>query len=520
MEEIKNAKLRKHKISLYWLVPIVALIITVLLIWENSFNKGPLVSLHMDDASGIEAGKTVVKFRSVDVGVVESVSLSKDFSGAVAKIRMYSDTDELLNEDSLFWIVKPRIQSHSITGLETILSGSYIQIYKGKSDKNSTEFVCLKDIPLGLDEHGIPIKLFGHTTGVIPNGTQINYKGFNIGIVVSSTYDIAKDDVVYNALIKKSYSQLVNSNSVFWVDSGVDFSLTPSGVNFSIPNLENIISGSINVNQFISEKGDPIKPNDSFDVYKDKVTAKYENLKDNPKFVVLIDNDIKNIKVGSKVNFRGLDIGQVIKMPWYENDSEVFDYKNKIPALIVLDTDKESSLTAKRVFSKNLENKTLCAQIDNASLIAPGNVIKLTIDPNNKCRSKKSVYRDIAVIPLVKKTDMVNELQLFAKKLNSLDLNAVTNNLNSSLVSLNSTLKSVKGVTDSVNKNHTLENLNKVLNSYNQNSELYKSLLEISNKLNQSLNELNPTIKKVGQKSNSLVFSSENKDIEPKVSKR
>lgn len=207
-------------------------------------------------------------------------------------------------------------------------------------------------------------------------------------------------------------------------------------------------------------------------------------------------------------------------MPWYENDSEVFDYKNKIPALIVLDTDKESSLKAKRVFSKNLENKTLCAQIDNASLIASGNVIKLTIDPHNKCRSKKIVYRDIAVIPLVKKTDMVNELQLFAKKLNSLDLNAVINNLNSSLVSLNSTLMSVKGVTDSVNKNHTLENLNKVLNSYNQNSELYKSLLEISNKLNQSLNELNPTIKKVGQKSNSLVFSSENKDIEPKVSKR
>lgn len=225
MDEIKNAKLRKHKISLYWLVPIVALITTVLLIWENSFNKGPLVSLHMEDASGIEAGKTVVKFRSVDVGIVESVSLSKDFSGAVAKIRMYSDTDDLLNEDSLFWIVKPRIQSHSITGLETILSGSYIQIYKGKSDKNSTEFVCLKDIPLGLDEHGIPIKLFGHTTGVIPNGTQINYKGFNIGIVVSSTYDISKDDVVYNALIKKSYSQLVNSNSVFWVDSGVILAL-------------------------------------------------------------------------------------------------------------------------------------------------------------------------------------------------------------------------------------------------------------------------------------------------------
>lgn len=519
MEEIKTAKLRKHKISLYWLVPILALIITFILVWENSFNKGSLVLLHMDDASGIEAGKTVVKFRSVDVGVVESVSLSDDFSGAVAKIRMYRDTDDLLNEDSLFWIVKPRIQSHSITGLETILSGSYIQIYKGKSDKYSTEFVSLKDAPLVLDEHGIPIKLFGHTTSVIPNGTLINYKGFNVGIVVSSSYDIDKDDVVYNALIKKNYSSLVNSNSVFWVDSGVDFSLSPSGVNFSVPNLENIISGSINVNQFTSEKGLPIKPNDSFDVYKDKNTAKYENLKENPKFVILIDEDIKNIRVGSKVNFRGLDIGQVIKMPWYQKNSEVFDYKNKIPALIILDTDKESSIKAKRIFSVNLKNNTLCAQIDNTSLIASGNVIKLSIN-QSKCHSQNSLYRNIDVIPLIKKTDMVNELQLFAKKLNSLDLKSVTNNLNSTLLSLDSTLKSIKVVSDSVNRNHTLENLNKVLASYNKNSELYKSLQDISNKLNQSLNELNPTIKKVGQKSNSLVFSSQQKDIEPKVSKR
>lgn len=89
--------------------------------------------------------------------------------------------------------------------------------------------------------------------------------------MVSSTYDIAKDGIVYNALIKKSYSQLVNSNSVFWVDSGVDFSLTPSGVNFSIPNLENIISGSINVNQFTSEKGEPMKPNESLMFIKIKL---------------------------------------------------------------------------------------------------------------------------------------------------------------------------------------------------------------------------------------------------------
>ena len=128
-----NLNLNKKHFSFYWFVPLLALIITASLIWQNSFNKGELVKLHIAEATGIEMGKTLVKFHSVPVGLVENVVLNDRLDGAVVSIRMNPNTDKLLNEDTKFWVVKPTIQTNNISGLETILSGVYIQLSKGKS---------------------------------------------------------------------------------------------------------------------------------------------------------------------------------------------------------------------------------------------------------------------------------------------------------------------------------------------------------------------------------------------------
>lgn len=520
MTEATSKLVKKKKISLYWLVPILALIITSILIWQNTFNKGKLIELYMDDASGIEVGKTLVKLRSVNVGIVENITLSHDFKGAIAQIRMNPDTDELLNEDSLFWVVKPRIQYHSISGLDTILSGSYIQMYKGSSEEYSDEFECLKDEPLGLDESTIPIKLIGHTKKVISAGTNINYNGFNIGLVTNLHYDVDSDTVVYNALIRKKYANLVNLNSVFWIDAGIDFQISPTGgVQFSMPNLENLIAGSINVNQFNSDVGEPIKANATFGLYNNQIDAKYANIKGNPQYVLMFDSDVKNIGVGSKVRLRGIDIGQIVKMSWFENSEDIFDMSKKIPALVILDVDKQQALKAKQLFEKHLKSQDLCAYIDSQNIISQGSSIKLIIDPKYKCSSSITAYRDTPVIPVLSQLSITGQLEQFTQKLNSVDLQGISNNLNQSLTSLNQTLENVAALTDSINKKKTVDKLNKTIESYSANSDLYKSLMDMSQKLNTTLDELSPTIKKVGQKSNSLVFSSDSKDVEIKVKK-
>ena len=512
---------KKHRFSLYWLVPILATIITISLIWSNTFNKGELVTLTMDDAAGIEAGKTLVKLRSVDVGLVESVSLSDDYRTTKVKVRMKPNMEELLRQDSLFWLVKPRIDSTSITGLDTLLSGTYIQMYKGTSKEKQNSFECLKSPPYGIDEKGVMIKLVGFNNSIVKAGVQINYKGFNIGVVVDSTYDVKRKLIIYEAKIQKKYSSLVNDQSVFWVDSGVDINLGPSGVDFSMPSLDNLITGSINVYKFNYEDSNPITDKKSeFNLYKNYETAKYENLKaSNPKYVVMVDTDTMNVEEGSSVLMRGIKIGEVIRKPWFENRENLFNLDKKIPLLIILDTNKEESAAALRVFTKMLKANSLCAQIGSNSILSAGNYINLVVDNKQKCKSKSLTFRNVPVIPLIENSSMSSELHKLATKVNEIDFKGISTNVNNSLHDLDLIIKSINKITDSVTKNKTIEKFNSTVSSYNSQSDLYRSLIDTVNKLNQSLRDIDPTIKKVGQKSNSLVFGSEQTDIEPVVSK-
>ena len=133
----------KKKYSLYWLITLLSFLITAVLIWQNSFNKGTLVKISIDSAEGIEAHKTQVKFRSVTVGMVENIHLNEDYTKTIMETRIYPSYDNLLRKDSLFWIVKPRIDTKQISGLSTLFSGSYIELNLGKDDQMSDEFECI-----------------------------------------------------------------------------------------------------------------------------------------------------------------------------------------------------------------------------------------------------------------------------------------------------------------------------------------------------------------------------------------
>ena len=131
---------RLRHVSPIWLVPIVAAFIGLWLIYVTLSNQGPLITLTMVNAEGIVAGKTMIKARSVEVGTVQTVRLSEDLTHVVVTARMAVDTDALLRDDSQLWVVKPRIERQGISGLGTLLSGSYIELLPGKSEKYRSRF--------------------------------------------------------------------------------------------------------------------------------------------------------------------------------------------------------------------------------------------------------------------------------------------------------------------------------------------------------------------------------------------
>lgn len=118
----------QSRISPIWIVPFVAIIIGLWLVYDNYTSRGTLITLTMNNAEGIEAGNTSIRSRNVEIGLVQNVQLSEDLSSAVITARIQPQAEALLREDSRFWVVKPRIGREGISGLSTVLSGAYIQL--------------------------------------------------------------------------------------------------------------------------------------------------------------------------------------------------------------------------------------------------------------------------------------------------------------------------------------------------------------------------------------------------------
>lgn len=89
-----------------------------LVLFYHYSHQGPEVTLITANAEGIEGGKTTIKSRSVDVGVVESATLADDLTHVEIKARLNSGMEKLLHKDTVFWVVKPQIGREGISGWE------------------------------------------------------------------------------------------------------------------------------------------------------------------------------------------------------------------------------------------------------------------------------------------------------------------------------------------------------------------------------------------------------------------
>ena len=527
-----NAVLKKNKhFSLVWVIPVLALIITSILVWKNTIHVGSEVKLFMPNANGIEAGKTLVKFRSVVVGTVTDISFTKDFSKVIATIQMKPDTDELLNSDSKFWVVKPRIESTSITGLDTILSGPYIQLNKGNRADFKTKFDVL-DLPPVLDENGKGkyITLVSSESKKINIGDPIIYKGFNVGSISQVILDSKSNNVRYTAFVEDKYKKLVGENSVFWSYSGVDFSFGATSLDVKFDNLVNILQGGItfeNIPDFqISKK------NDEYTLYKDKASATRQILNNLPRFVVMIEDNIGNIKIGSPVTLKGINIGEVIEAPWYEKELDLYDKNSKIPVLIAIKAKSENQSIIKNKFINNLEKGSLCATIEASNLISGNNTIALNVS-NKKCSNIFESYRDIPVIPTIQGRAIPDLVKQLLEKINSLDLKGFSKEISSSISHLDKLLKEMSKSFESFNNEETivkfnktllnldksLESLHRTLNSYDKDSELYNNLNQSLDGLNSLVFDLENAVNNISRKPSSIIFGASDDDPEIIVKK-
>lgn len=307
---------RRRSSQLIWLIPVVALIVGLSLLVRAYLERGTVITISFKSGEGIEAGKTKIKYKDVQIGLVKSVTIAKDRSSVLVTADIARDADDFLKADTHFWVVRPRITGSSITGLGTLTAGTYIGMDVGKSRDDQTSFVGLETPPaVTMDVPGRQFVLYAADAGSLSVGSPLFYRHLQVGEVISSELDKDGETIVFRAFVRSPYDQFVRNNSLFWHASGIDFSLDANGMKINTESLLSIMMGGIS---FQTPDDDDDAPQAAQDHHFILFGTKAEALK-RPDSVVenyrlVFKESIRGLAAGAPVDLRGMTVGEVSKI--------------------------------------------------------------------------------------------------------------------------------------------------------------------------------------------------------------
>ena len=216
----------RARISVVWIIPILAAVVALGIAVQRILSEGPTITIVFKAAEGLEAGKTVVKYKDVNIGQVTAVQLSSDHTRVEVTAKMDKSVADLMVEDAKFWVVEPRITLSGISGLGTLLSGNFIGFEVGRSAKKQRRFVGLETPPVITgDQPGRQFVLRADSLGSLGIGSPIYYRRLQAGQVVA--YDLASDGKAIDVkiFVNAPYDQFVTPGTRFWNASGIDVSV-------------------------------------------------------------------------------------------------------------------------------------------------------------------------------------------------------------------------------------------------------------------------------------------------------
>ena len=303
-------------VNVIWIVPIVALIVTLGIAWNSFRDRGSLIEVEFADATGITPGDTTLRFREITVGQVESVSFSSDLSKVIVSIRVDSDVAQYIDSDASFWIVRPQVSAQGVTRLDTVLSGAFIEGYwDAQVSEVTTEFKGLDRPPLVRgDQPGTWVSLSMQSADGMSEGAPVLYRGVEVGRVENIRLSDRDDRVLADAFIEAPQDARLTTASVFWDTSGFSLSLGAQGISFNVNSLSSVLQGGVAFDT-ITSGGNPIEAGHEFPVQDDEAMARStlfaSDDTDRLRVGMLIDDSLQGLEKGADVQFQGLRVGQV-----------------------------------------------------------------------------------------------------------------------------------------------------------------------------------------------------------------
>ena len=302
-----------------WLVPIAAIAIAAFLVWRNYAERGPLIEITFSNASGVATGETQLRYRDVTVGEVEGVTFTEGLGRVLVSVRVTEEVAPFIDDDASFWVVRPEVSTRGVTGLQTVLSGVYIEgAWNLVPDGLVREHVGLVEAPLfEPGTEGLQLKLVTDAGEGLNAEAPILYKGIEVGRVARAGLSPDGLTAIADAVIYAPHDELVSSATRFWDASGFSFELGLNGAEIDFASIATLVSGGVSFDTVVSG-GEPVEDGTTFRVFSDEEEARANMVlaADEESLVVtaVFSGDVGGLGAGAQVGLGGLAIGEVLSV--------------------------------------------------------------------------------------------------------------------------------------------------------------------------------------------------------------
>ncbi len=447
---------RTRRLPFVWMLPALVVILGIFVVIQQKLAQGPSIDIDFHDADGLEANKTKIRYKDVDIGDVTDIHVSKDRKKVVVTARIHRDAKEYLVDDTRFWVVRPRVTGSGVSGLSTLLSGAYISVDVGRSTTARHQFEGLEVPPIVTsDLPGREFVLHAEDIGSLSVGSTVFYRHIPAGQVVAYALDKGGASVTFKVFIYEPYDTYVTPSTRFWQASGIDMAIDSEGVKLRTESLSSILEGGVAFQALPSAAPAPTAPADTtFTLYTDRERALRQPDTEVRTFTLYFGGSLRGLSVGAPVDLRGITIGEVKSLSVeYERVKGTLSFPVEVDifpqrirgrsrradhALPQVNSDSES-----RSLIDSLVAHGMRAEIKTGNLLTGQKYVAM--DFHNEVRPEPVAWD--AQPPIFPTTSgALDELQdsvgSIAKKLDKLPFNEIAARLQTTLATLDETLKS------------------------------------------------------------------------------